>query len=141
MFATMSNPAAAYRKAGIETSVETTSPHQLVLMLYDGAILQIQTAGLFMKNNDMASMGLAIGKAIDIIDGGLKACLDYKAGGQLAERLGALYEYMCNRLLYANLRNDQKALDEVTGLLREIKGAWEEIANDPAVVSRNRAAA
>lgn len=141
MFGLMSNPAAAYRKAGVETQVETASPHQIVVMLFEGAISAIATASMHMQLKHPAPKGEAIGKAIDIIEGGLQACLDYQAGGELAEKLGALYQYMCHRLLHANLRNDQKALDEVTGLLKELKGAWEEIADDPAVVSRNRAAA
>lgn len=141
MFGLMSNPAAAYRKAGLETQVDTASPHQIVIMLYEGALSAINTASLHMQAKRTKPKGDAISHAISIIDGGLRACLDYKAGGILAERLGALYEYMCNRLLHANLRNDQAALDEVAGLLKELKGAWEEIADDPAVVSRNRAAA
>ena len=141
MFGVMSNPMAAYRKAGIETQVETSSPHQLVLMLFDGAIAFISKAGVHMQARHIKEKGDAIGKAIEIIDGGLKASLDIKAGGQLAERLSSLYEYMCIRLLHANLRNDQAALDEVTRLLGEIKSAWEEIANDPAVLSRDKAAA
>lgn len=141
MFGLMSNPAAAYRKAGVETQVQTATPHQLVLMLFDGALSVIATASFHMKEKKIQLKGESIGKAIEIIDGGLKACLDYKAGGELADKLGALYEYMCNRLLHANLHNDQKALDEVSGLLRELKGGWEEIANDPAVLSRNKVAA
>ncbi|MFA7269784.1 MAG: flagellar export chaperone FliS [Sterolibacterium sp.] len=140
MFGVMSNPAAAYRKAGVETEVVTANPHQLVLMLFDGALSVIAAASLHMEAKRIQLKGECIGKAIDIIDGGLKACLDYKAGGELAEKLGALYEYMCNRLLYANLHNDQSALDEVSALLREIKSAWEEIADDPAVLSRNKVA-
>jgi len=137
----MSNPAAAYSKAGVETQVDTSSPHQLVLMLFDGALSVIATASMHMQAKRIQLKGESIGKAIDIIDGGLKACLDYKAGGELAEKLGALYEYMCIRLLHANLRNDQAALDEVSGLLKELRGAWEEIANDPAVLSRTKVAA
>lgn len=141
MFSVMNNPAGAYRKAGVETKVQTATPHELVLMLYDGAITAITAAGMQIQANQTMEKGQSIGRAIDIIDGGLKACLDYQAGGQIAERLGSLYEYMCNRLLHANLHNDQAALDEVIGLMRELKGAWEEIANDPAVVSRNKAKA
>lgn len=140
MFGLMTNPAAAYRKAGVETQVATASPHQLVLMLYDGALKAIAAASLYLSQEDIANKGDAIGKAIDIIDGGLKACLDHQAGGELSERLAALYEYMCTRLLYANLRNDRAALDEVARLLNELRGAWEEISTDPAVLSRNRAA-
>lgn len=141
MFATLSNPAAAYRKAGIEASIETKSPHELVLMLYEGALSQIAIAGMCIENKDVTQKGKAIGNAINIIDGGLRACLDYNSGGELAERLAALYEYMCNCLLHANLHNDRATLDEVAALLGELKSAWEEIANDPAVVSANKSAA
>lgn len=141
MFATLSNPAAAYRKAGIEASIESKSPHELVLMLYEGALSQIAIANMCIQQNDVLQKGKAIGNAINIIDGGLRACLDYNSGGQLAERLAALYEYMCNRLLHANLHNDRATLDEVAALLGELKSAWEEIANDPAVVSANKSAA
>jgi len=140
MFGVMTNPAAAYRKAGIETQVQTASPHKLVLMLFDGAMAAIVTAGMHLQAKRIKEKGNAIGKAIEIIDGGLKASLDPNAGGELAERLKGLYEYMCVRLLHANLRNDQAALDEVSGLLGELKSAWEEIADDPAVHSRTRAA-
>jgi len=140
MFATLNNPAAAYRKAGLETRVETTSPHRLVLMLYEGALSQIAIAGMHIQTNNVAAKGEAIGDAINIIETGLRACLDFKAGGELAERLDALYEYICARLLHANLRNDRAALDEVTALLRELKSGWEEIAGDPAVVSHTTAA-
>lgn len=141
MFGVMNNPMAAYRKAGIETQVETASPHQLVLMLFDGALGTLAAARVHMEAKRIKEKGDAIGKAIDIIDGGLKASLDLKAGGQLAERLQALYEYMCTRLLHANLRNDRAALDEVSGLLTELKGAWEEIASVPGALPQNRNAA
>ena len=94
-----------------------------------------------MKDKRTAEKGQSISKAIDIITNGLRASLDPEAGGELPERLGALYDYMCLRLLHANLKNDAAALAEVAALLGEIKGAWEEIANDPAVVSQNKAAA
>jgi len=141
MFGTLNNPAATYRKAGLESQVESASPHELVLLLFQGAIMQVAAASTHMAQKDMARKGEAIGRAIDIIDGGLKACLDYKAGGDLSERLGALYEYACTRLLQANLRNDAAALDEVKKLLGELKLAWEEIASDPAVASKTRNAA
>jgi flagellin-specific chaperone FliS len=48
---------------------------------------------------------------------------------------------MVLRLIHANVKNDAVALHEVSGLLSEIRGAWEEIAEDPAVVSATKAAA
>lgn len=147
MFGTMNNPAAAYKKAGLETQVDTANAYQLILMLFEGALFAISNASHHMaaqhKNGgpdaiEVAKKAEEITRAIDIIDRGLKACLDQQAGGELSDRLAALYEYMCNRLLIANLRNDQAALQEVERLLKELKTAWEEIASDPAVVSDSR---
>jgi flagellar protein FliS len=141
MFATLNNPAAAYSKAGVEAKSETASPHELVIMLFDGALASIASATHHIQAGNIAGKGESISKAIEIIESGLNASLDYRTGGELAERLGALYEYMCSRLLHANLRNDKAALEEVSGLLRDLKSAWEEISNDSAVVSPTKAAA
>ena len=65
--------------------------------------------------------------AVEIIINGLKVSLDLSAGGELAQRLAALYDYMSDRLLYANLHNSQPALDEVAGLLATLREAWAEI--------------
>jgi len=135
MFAAMHNPKAAYAKAGVETGVETADPHKLVLMLFEGALLALASASLHMKRNedaaDVARKGEAISKAINIIDNGLKASLDQEAGGELAGRLGALYDYMSARLLHANAHNQPAVLDEVSHLLAVLKGAWEQIGNKP----------
>lgn len=80
-----------------------------------------------MENGNIAAKGTAISKAIDIISNGLAASLDIEKGGELAERLAALYEYMSSRLLWANLKNDLSALDEVATLLSEIQDAWRQI--------------
>lgn len=135
------SPTDAYAKVGIETGVVSANPYQLILMLFDGALVAIGSARASLAQKNIPQKGQAITKAIDIISNGLKASLDMNSGGELAERLGALYDYMCARLLYANVHDSDGALAEVTRLLTEIKGAWEEIANDPAVLSANRPAA
>jgi len=136
-----SNTAQTYARVGLETSVATASPHQLILMLFDGALLAIAKATTAMQQKNVADKGQAISHAIDIISNGLAASLNFSEGDELANRLAALYDYMCRRLLHANLHNDLAALNEVSHLLGEIKSAWEEIADDPAVVSHNKAAA
>jgi flagellar protein FliS len=141
MFAQRRNPALAYAKVGLETGVASADPVKLILMLFDGALLAISSATQHMEHEEVASKGKAIAHAISIIDGGLKASLDVKAGGDLAEQLDALYEYMCSRLAYANLKNSKPALDEVSQLLGELKGAWEEIAKKPVAHSQNQVAA
>jgi len=139
----------AYAKVGIETGVTGADPHRLVLMLFDGATLAIINAKQHMLRGEIAAKGESISKAIMIINDGLRASLDVTAGGQLAQNLRALYEYMSNRLLFANARNEPAALDEVKQLLLELKEAWEAIgkpqglpaANDqrPATLAANRA--
>ncbi|MBI4998514.1 MAG: flagellar export chaperone FliS [Rhodocyclales bacterium] len=139
MYPSTASPADAYTKVGIETGVSGASPHKLILMLFDGAIMAIGSAARQMQANQIAEKGQSISKAIDIITNGLDASLDMKVEGELGARLSALYEYMCARLLHAGIKNDRAALDEVAGLLAELRSAWEEIADDPAVLSANNA--
>jgi flagellar protein FliS len=135
MFGSMRNPAQSYAKVGLEVAVETASPHKLILMLFDGAVAAISIAKFEMESGEIAKKGLSISKAIDIISNGLRASLDMKEGGELAERLYALYEYMAQRLLFANLKNSTAALDEVLNLLTSLRSAWEQITPDQQVAA------
>jgi len=141
MFANQGSPALAYARVGMETGVQAADPHKLILMLFEGALLAISRARLHLQRKEIAEKGRAVSHAIEIIGNGLKASLDMEVGGDLAGKLGALYDYMCLRLLTANLENDDAAFAEVSRLLAEIKGAWEEIAGNPAVHPANQAAA
>ena len=117
----------AYVSNGLESSVTAADPHKLILLLYQGALLAISSARNQILRKETAAKGASISKAITIIDEGLKASLDKNAGGELAQNLSALYDYMNQRLLIANLKNDTSVLDEVSRLLAELKGAWESI--------------
>lgn len=134
-------PAAAYAKVGLETGVVNADPHKLILMLFDGAILAVSNAIGHMERKEIAAKGMAISRAIDIVSSGLQLSLNKEAGGELAQRLDALYDYLCDRLLHANLKNDKAALEEVCRVLMELRDAWQEIASDPAVLSKNTTAA
>ena len=127
MFGKSLNPLSAYAEAGIAAKVQTASPHLLVLLLFEGAASAISMARLHLAQNDVAQRGKHISQAIDIIGNGLKVSLDMDSGGKLAEQLAALYDYMCRRLIAANIGNDAAALDEVARLLEEIHSAWREI--------------
>lgn len=124
MFGTRVDPINAYSKVGIGTAVSTASPHQLIVLLFEGARQAIIVARSGIEAGDVPKKGAAITKAIDIILNGLRASLNLEEGGNLAQNLYALYDYMARRLLHANLNNDQAALDEVLNLLGEIHGAW-----------------
>jgi flagellar protein FliS len=127
MFGSPARGANAYANVSIETGVAAATPHKLIVMLFDGALVAVTTALAHMKAKNIAAKGQAISKAIMIIDSGLRASLDKKVGGQIAASLDALYEYMSNRLLIANLKNQPEILEEVHRLLTDLKSAWVEI--------------
>lgn len=124
MFGSQARGAKVYAQVGMETDVNGASAHQLIVLLFDGALHALAQARRSMQDNDIATKGKAISKAIQIIDSGLRASLDKKVGGQIAQTLDSLYGYMGQRLLIASLRNGPEILDEVCGLLTELKGAW-----------------
>ena len=117
----------AYAQIGLETGVLAASPHKLILMLFEGARIALASALVHMKNGEITAKGEAISKAITIITSGLQASLQIKAGGELGERLNALYDYMSRRLLEANLYNRPEYIEEVVRLLGELNEAWEAI--------------
>lgn len=128
MFGMMRSPAESYAKVGVEMAIETADPHRLVLMLFDGAIAAVVISKTHMESGNVPLKGSNISKAIDLITNGLKASLDMDSGGELAERLSALYDYMAQRLVWSNLKNETAPLDEVLNLLNELRDAWTQIA-------------
>ena len=120
----------AYRSIGNQSAVAGASPYRLISMLMNGALDRIASARGAMARGDAALQGAMISKAIGIVDG-MRASLDEQrggaAGGELATRLCDLYDYMERRLLEAGAGADQQALDEVAGLLREVKSGWDAI--------------
>jgi flagellar protein FliS len=128
MFGSSAQGASAYAKVGIETGVIAASPHKLIVMLYDGAIVSLSNALYQIEHNETAAKGKSISKAIAIIENGLRASLDKKVGGEISTSLDSLYEYMSQQLLMANLKNDTDAIKNVVNLLRDLKATWEAIS-------------
>ncbi|MDI9800373.1 flagellar export chaperone FliS [Citrobacter koseri] len=127
------NGVRAYQQVGLESAVMSASPHQLVVMLFDGALSALVRARLFLEEGKIPEKGEALSKAINIIDNGLKAGLNMEVDSELPANLAALYDYMIRRLLLANLRNDMDAIAEVEDLLNNIADAWKQIG--PSVSS------
>jgi len=119
--------ARAYAAVGVQTKAIGASPVQLIAMLFDGARAAIAQARYHLETGNIAQKGMALSKAIDIIESGLRAVLDHQAGGEIAGNLDSLYEYMGRRLTQANLHNDTAALDEVDRLLADLAGAWAQL--------------
>lgn len=120
--------AKAYAQVGLESAVMSASPHQLVVMLFDGARSALIRGGILIQQGDIPGKGNALSKAINIIDNGLIAGLSREKGDpELVDNLEALYSYMVRRLIHANLHNDQQAITEVMALLENIADAWRQI--------------
>lgn len=129
----------AYVQTGIDTGVPEADPHRLVEMLFEGALAAVADARFKLASGDIPGRGLAISKAIAIVEQGLLASLDLARGGEIAARLDGLYRYICTRLLEANLKEQAKPLEEVSSLLQELQGAWASIG--PARRAQEAAAA
>ena len=114
-----SNSAQTYAKVGVETAVAAADSHQLIVMLFDGALLAIAKAEGFMSQGMIAEKGEAISRAIDIIANGLRASLDFSAGDELAGRLAGLYDYMGLRLVHALRHSPLGELGDDDGVVNE----------------------
>jgi len=127
MFASHSYAARAYAKVGVQSGVESSSPHGLILMLFDGALASIAQAREAMRRERIAERGEAASRAIEIVQMGLKASLDMSQGGELAQSLADLYDYIARLLLAGNATANPAKLDEAARLLGELRGAWARI--------------
>ena len=125
----------AYARVGVETGVMGANPHQLILMLYQGARRAIAQARMHLQQGNIGPRGEAIGKALAIIGSGLQASLNMEVGGEVAARLDALYSYLTRRLLEANLEQSDAMLLEVDGLLATLEEAWIGIGGEIARVA------
>ena len=130
MFGSIKSGANAYAKVDIDTGALAASPHKLTTMLFDAALLALVMAQQHMNTNEIEKKGKSISRALMLIVSGLRASLDKKSGGVIAENLDALYGYMGQQLLAANLKNQPELLVEVHGLLTDLRSAW--LAIDPS---------
>ncbi|WNC89920.1 flagellar export chaperone FliS [Paraburkholderia sp. FT54] len=140
MFSPGHSGANAYARVGVETGVMGASPHRLIVMLYQGARQAIAQARMHVQQGNVPARGEAIGKAIQIVESGLQQSLNLEAGGEIAERLNALYSYMARRLLEANIKQSEAMLVEVDGLLATLEEAWIGIAPEIARMAAQPAA-
>ena len=122
-----SRAASAYKKVGIETSVDGADPHQLVALLFDALLQALANARSAMERGDMQRKGEQIVRAVRFIEEGLKAGLNTNNQDDLVLNLRGVYDYSIARLTQANFRNDRALLDEVIGLIEPLADAWKTI--------------
>ena len=114
-------------QAYVQTHVQSRSPLELVVMLYDGLLRFIGEAQSALASQDLHGKREAMSRALAILSE-LQSTLNMEHGGDLAQSLDALYTYINGRLLEGSLQNDPLPLDECARLLRPLREAWSEIA-------------
>ena len=119
----------AYRKGNLKQDIANADPHKLTLMLMQGALDRIAYAKGAMERREYELKSQYISRVTAILIN-LRDTLDLKTGGETAENLFALYDYMIERLNLAHVKNDLKMLDEVTNLLAPIRDAWVQIPEE-----------
>jgi flagellar protein FliS len=128
-----------YNQVRAHVQTEGASPHRLIQILMDGAIEKINVAKGLIERRDIPEKVRNINWALSMIDG-LRQSLDIEKGGEIANNLESLYDYMQRRLIIANAENDPSILDEVVGLMLEIKSAWDAVPENISKESREQAA-
>jgi flagellar protein FliS len=124
----MRSIASLYQAVKVDTGVSNASPHRLVEMLFEEFLASCARARGAMRSADVQEKGRAIGRAVRIIEEGLRAGLNLEAGGRLAHDLHELYRYVTLRLTHANLNSDDAAIAECIALVQPLHDAWRAIA-------------
>ncbi len=117
---------ASYQETGAYGQVEQANGHELIKLLLETLSVRISEAKICIEENDINEKIVRLTKALNILDG-LRMALNEEEGGEIAQNLDDLYDYMQRRLVLANAQNDIPILDEVRGLVDEIKDAWLQI--------------
>lgn len=121
--------ATAYRQVGVQSAVDGASPHKLIQLLFDALETSLNAAKGAMQRGEVEEKGRQIGKAVRILEEGLKASLNVEQGGEIAQNLVALYDYSIAQITLANLRNDVSLLDSAQSVLAPVVQGWRELGN------------
>lgn len=131
--------ASQYRQTAVASAVLEADPHRLVALMFAGVRERLQLAAACIDAGNVSRKGQAITEASTIV-GHLAGSLNLEAGGEIAQNLLALYDYIQRRLLEANIGNDVDALRECDELIADIQSAWAAIAPGAPVPAQRMAA-
>ena len=123
----MSYESQRYHRRYKYNEISTSNQGKLILMMYEGAIKNLNLALNCIENKDVSGKGLHISKTHDIVNE-LSFALDLKKGGQISEHLERLYQYILRQLTLANIkRTDDRPLKDVKNILATLQSAWQQI--------------
>ncbi len=120
-----SNSSLAYKYR--ETAVKTANPLQLVVILYDGAIQALKEAREHIRRKDIGNRARCLNRSVAFISE-LQASLNFNSSGTIANSLNRLYDYMKQGIFQAGFEQRVEPLDQVIGLLENLRSGWGELA-------------
>ena len=123
------NGAKQYQQVNATSEALEADPHRLIQLLLEAALTRMAQAKGAIERKDMEAKASLLGRVTDILQT-LQLSLNHDAGGQLSTDLERLYDYMIRRLMEATSHNDIKMIDEVMGLLLNVKSGWDAIRAD-----------
>ena len=109
-----------------QNEVATSSQGKLIVIMYEGALKFVALAIEGIDNQDLSKKGLYINKTHDIINE-LSCALDMKKGGDVAQKLESLYQYILHQLTLTNIKSDRKALESIVNVITPLMEAWKEL--------------
>jgi flagellar protein FliS len=121
-------------QAYYQTHVQSRTPVEVVVMLYDGAIRYLQQASRALAEGDLVTKRDALSRGMTIVSE-LQGMLNLEQGGEIARRLDGLYTYVHGCCLEANTQRKPEKLDEAVRLLGTLRSAWAELAGSPPSVA------
>ncbi len=116
----------SYGADNLASQASVANSVDLIQMLFDGFIESLNAARGHLQHGAIQEKCKCLARASRIVLG-LQSSLDFQKGGDLAQNLNELYSYVTRRLLQANAQNDLGALEEIHGLMSEIRQAWKEV--------------
>ena len=109
-----------------QNEISTSSQGKLIVMMYEGALKFVTLAIEGIDNQDLSKKGKYINKAHDIINE-LSCALDMKKGGDVAQKLESLYQFILHQLTLANIKSDRKTLESIVNVITPLMEAWKEL--------------
>ena len=113
----------SYQNVYFQNQIGTASREQLLIMLYDGAILFLRQARQAMENGERIVKIEKIGKVVNILTE-LSNTLDFENGGEIAEQLDSVYWYMIRELIRSNTQDDPEPLMVAERILQDLRDGW-----------------
>ena len=116
----------AYKKDSLKADLASASPHRVIQLLMQGALERLALSKGFIERKDYEAKSNTLTRVVEIINS-LRDALDRDVNPELVDNLDSLYVYMIEQVNRAGKDMDTTKIDQVMGLLLEIKGAWDQI--------------